>query len=200
MVKSASLKCSGVWIGFGEPTFPETNPALDGEFEIAWRAEQMQMIGHEKIIANEPCRGGVLPDFMQCVLDRGLCQPSSSFLGADGEEDPVRSTERSMDAFGRRAASRVAKWSLAHAKFPAKTWLMQKILVREERELCPTDQYGRAALPRRLKLFTEIARFETHHAFECGVALRLPPHSAPHSAELRVRGFDALFENLQELP
>jgi hypothetical protein len=140
MMKSASLKCSGVWMGFGEPTFPETNPALDGEFQIVWRAKQMQMIGHHKIIADKPCRGGVLPDFMQCALNRGLRQPSPSFLGADGEKYPVRSTERNVDTFGRRAASGVAKGSLGHPKFLTNTWQKQKILVRAERELCPTDQ------------------------------------------------------------
>lgn len=46
MMKSAGLKCSCVRMSFRKAILPETHPAFDGEFQVAWRAEQMQMIGH----------------------------------------------------------------------------------------------------------------------------------------------------------
>jgi hypothetical protein len=86
MMKPAGLKRSRVQVRFGEPVFPETYPAFNGEFQVARRTEQMQVIGHQQIIAHLPCRGRVLPDVVQRALRRGLRQPALAFLRADGEE------------------------------------------------------------------------------------------------------------------
>jgi len=69
MMKAAVLKSSGVRMRFGEAVLPEPNPTFDGEFQIARRAKQMQMIRHQQVIAHQPGRGRVLPDAMKRALD-----------------------------------------------------------------------------------------------------------------------------------
>jgi hypothetical protein len=117
MMKSTRLKCSGVRMCLGEAVFPEAHPAFNRKFQIIRRAEQMQMIGHQEIIAHEPRRCSVLPDAMQSSLNRGLYQPALALLGANREKNPTRSAERNVNAFGRRAATGVAEGSFAHGDF-----------------------------------------------------------------------------------
>ena len=60
-----------------QPVFPETHPAFDGEFQITRRAEQMQMIRHQEIVAHQPRRRRVLPDVVQGALHGSLRQPAT---------------------------------------------------------------------------------------------------------------------------
>src|SRR5687767_8802016 len=60
MMKPARLKSVGrrccaalIFKTLGGAVFPKRNPAFDGEFQIARSAEEMQVIGHEQIIADE---------------------------------------------------------------------------------------------------------------------------------------------------
>jgi hypothetical protein len=46
-----------------------------------------------------------------------LRQPLPALPGADSEENPIRSTGRNVNSFGRRAATRFAEWGFAHADF-----------------------------------------------------------------------------------
>src|SRR6516162_2069942 len=112
MVKSSGLKPTNRLVGrccraalnfqiFDQLVLPKSNPAFDGEFQFMWRAEEMQVIGHEQIIAHQPGHGRVLPDVMKRVLNRGLREPLTAFPGADSEEDPIRSAERSVNPFRR---------------------------------------------------------------------------------------------------
>ena len=117
MVKATGLKRACVWMRFGEAIFPKANPAFYREFQIVWRAKQMEVIRHQKVVVDEPCRGDVLPDFMQRVVNRGLRQPLSAFLGTDSEKDPFSSSGGNMDAFGWSAASGIAKGNCAHGRF-----------------------------------------------------------------------------------
>ena len=94
--------------------FPKSNPTFDGKFQIVWRAEQVEVVGHEQIITHEPRGGGVLPDVLQCALNRSLCQPAFALLGAYGEEYSVWSAERNMDALRRGAAAGFTEWDFAH--------------------------------------------------------------------------------------
>jgi hypothetical protein len=82
----------------------------------------MQMIGHEKIIADEPCRRDVLPNLMQRALNRGLRQPFAAFLSAHGEEDPIRSAKRNMNAFGWCTTPGIAEGDFVHGKFLTDRW------------------------------------------------------------------------------
>jgi hypothetical protein len=66
----------------------------------AWRAEQMQVIGHQKIVADEPGGGMMQPDVMQRPLNGNLCQPAGATLSANREKSPVRSAQRNANAPG----------------------------------------------------------------------------------------------------
>ena len=117
VMKTAGLKFSCIWKRFRQPVFPKANPPLDGEFQIAWRAEQMQMIRHQEIVAHQPRCRRVFPDVVQGALHRSLRQPTLALLGADGEKNPVRSAERNVNPFGRRVAARFAERRFTHADF-----------------------------------------------------------------------------------
>ena len=104
MMKAAGLKSSGVRMRFGEAVHRETRPALNGEFQIARRAEQMQMIRHQQAIAHQPGGGRVPPEVMERALNGCLGGPAFAFLRADGEENPIRSAGRKVNAFCRCAA------------------------------------------------------------------------------------------------
>jgi hypothetical protein len=93
----------------GEAIFPEAHPAFDGELQITRRAEEMQMIGHKEIIADEPRGGGVFPNLVQRALNRSLRQPAPALLRANGQENPIRSAERNVNALRRRATARIAE-------------------------------------------------------------------------------------------
>ncbi len=117
VMKTTGLKFPRIGQHFRQPVFPETHPAFDGEFQIARGAKQMQMIRHQQIIAHEPSRGRVLPDVRQSPLNRSLRQPAFTFLGANGEENPVRPVERSVNTFGWRATAGLAERRFAHGHF-----------------------------------------------------------------------------------
>lgn len=153
MMESTGLKCSCVWMRFGEAVFPKAYLSFDGEFQIVRRAEEVNVVGHEQIITHEPRRGGVLPDVVQCPLNRSLRQPAFAFLRADSEEYPIWSAERNVDALRRSAASGVAEWDFAHGGQSIARRNDGKDLDGAERQLCPTESNcGRAALPCRLAI------------------------------------------------
>jgi len=143
MMKSAGLKFPCIGRCFRQPVFPETHPAFEGEFQIVRRAEQMQMIRHQQIIAHEPCRRRAFPDVVQGALHGSLRQPAFTFIGANGEKNPVRSAERNANSFGRRVTARFAERRFAHANFLTYRRQMGKPNVDgelkwAERQLCPT--------------------------------------------------------------
>ncbi len=104
MMKSARLKGPGAGKRFGETIFPEGNPAFDGESQLTRCAEQVQMVGHQQVIAHQPGRRRVFPDIMERTLDGGLSQPASAFVRADGQEKPIRSSQGETNALRRCAA------------------------------------------------------------------------------------------------
>ena len=89
-------------------SFQKPDPTLDGEFQIARCAKQMQMIGHEQVIADEPCGRRVFPDVVQSALHGCLCQPALTFLRANSEKNPVWSADGNVNPFAgvRRPGSR----------------------------------------------------------------------------------------------
>ena len=105
MMKSARLKGPGAGKRFGETIFPEGNPAFDGESQLTRCAEQVQMVGHQQVIAHQPGRRRVFPDIMERTLDGGLSQPASAFVRADGQEKPIRSSQGETNALRRCAAA-----------------------------------------------------------------------------------------------
>jgi len=76
MMKAAALKLPGlVEMATAELPFPKLDPRVDAESEIARRAEQVQVIGHEQVVADEPGRGFLAPDRDERVLHFRLVHP-----------------------------------------------------------------------------------------------------------------------------
>ena len=89
---------------FCKTILPKSDPAFDGELKIIRRTEQMQMIGHQQIIAHQPGRSPVLPNVVKRALNRGLGQPAFALFRANGQKNPIRSAQGKVNASGRRAA------------------------------------------------------------------------------------------------
>lgn len=150
MMKSTRLKSSCLWMHFGKAVFPKSNPTLDGKFQIFRRAKKMQVVGHEKVIADQPCGCRVLPDVMQRALNRSPGQPFFALLGADGEQNPVCSIERNVNTLGWCTAPGFAEGAFAHDGFSnGGTADGKDLLFRAERQLCPTNNGVGSALLRR---------------------------------------------------
>lgn len=92
-MKAARLEFTGARMRFRQTIFPERNPPFDRELQIAWRAEEVHVIGHEQVIADEPCGRRVLPDIVQRALDACISQPTFAVFRAYGEENPIRTSE-----------------------------------------------------------------------------------------------------------
>ncbi|HEU5396517.1 MAG TPA: hypothetical protein VFV81_05065 [Verrucomicrobiae bacterium] len=138
MVKSTRLKCPGVRMYFGETIFPKAHPAFDSESQIPWGAEQMQVVGHQEIIADEPRGRSLLPNLMERSLNRRLSEPSAAFVGADGEKNPIRAGKGRMNAFGGSVAARFPEWNFTHDECLMDGEEMKKNLIWAKRQLCPT--------------------------------------------------------------
>ena len=159
MMKTACLKSSRVRMRFGEAVLPETHPTLDGEFQIARCAEQMQVIGHEQVIADEPCGCRVFPDVVLSALHGCLCQPALTFLRANSKKNPVRSAEGNVDPFGRGHSSRFAEGGFSHVEIRSgrrsdgKGFFCPALNARDGKKgqsgSFALPDVGRAALPRR---------------------------------------------------
>ena len=116
VVQAAALEGAGVGMGFGKAVFPKGDPFFDGEFQVVGRAEEVEVVGHEHVVADEPRGGGVFPNLMQGALDGGLREPAFALVGADGEEDPVGAAEGNVDTFGGRMASGFAVGVVTHGR------------------------------------------------------------------------------------
>ena len=104
VMKTTPLKCARIGTCFCQAIFPVRNPTFNREFQIMRDAEQMQVIGHQQIIAYQPGGGLVFPNVLKRAFNKGLNQPAFAVLRADGKKNPIQSTGGNMNAFGRRAA------------------------------------------------------------------------------------------------
>ena len=141
VMETTVLKSSRIGNRFSQPVFPEPQPAFNGEFQIMRHAEQMQMVRHQEIIAHQPRRSRVFPDVVLGALHGGLRQPAFAFLGADGEKNPVRSTKRNVNSFGRRVTARFTERRFAHGDFLRQCGRMGKIFLVGRR--CSVAGLGR---------------------------------------------------------
>ena len=68
---------------------------FEREGKVPRRAEQVQMIGHEQVIPDEP---GIrrAPDRIEGRLDLGLVQPAQAVLGIDGEQHDGGTGQRDL--------------------------------------------------------------------------------------------------------
>jgi hypothetical protein len=82
MMKTAVLERAMAGTRLGETVLPKPHPSLDGKFQIVRRAKQMQMVGHQHVVAHQPGCGLFLPYLMQCLLHGRLRQPRGAFFCA----------------------------------------------------------------------------------------------------------------------
>jgi hypothetical protein len=78
---------------------PVSDPLFNGERKISWSAEQVKMVRHNQVIADQP-RGCFLPRLMQKLLDGFIGQPRFAMLRVDGEENEIGSPQ--LNAHTRR--------------------------------------------------------------------------------------------------
>ena len=156
-MKSTRLKCPGVGMHLRESVFPETDPAFDGEFQIVRSAEQMQMIGHQEIIADKPGPCSVLPDFVEHALNRSLRQPTFTLLGAYSEENPIRPAGRNVNPFWPGCGDRVRGRGFRPWHFSIAMLTVWKVVEWAERQLCPTNmKVGRRCVAALIQILSEL--------------------------------------------
>ena len=126
VMKAAGLKCTRIRMAFRETVFPKSHPLFDGKFEIMRSAEEVDMVGHQQVIAYEPSGGGVFPDIMQRALDGRLREPRFAFFRADVEENPVWSAEGDVDAFRWRSATWITERGGGHSDLLTGKWHVEK--------------------------------------------------------------------------
>jgi hypothetical protein len=115
-METSTLKFTRVRMLFRKSIFPESHPALNGEFEIARRAKQMEVIRHKQIVADQPGRCGVLPYAMQRASDGGLRQPTFALVSANSKKNPIWAAGRNVDTFSWRATAWIAKGNVCHVQ------------------------------------------------------------------------------------
>ena len=101
-----------------ELSFPKLDPLVYVEMQIVRRAKEMQVIRHEQVIADEPGRRFLGPDFGEGIVDGGIGHPLNSVLGVDRDEENVRLAKEDMSACRRGMTSDVwiTTFSFAHAQ------------------------------------------------------------------------------------
>ncbi len=89
---------------FRETRFPILGPVLDRHTftDSTGTTQKVEVIRHQDIVPDQPHRGIVQPDIVQCVVDQFLCHPGGLRLGADGAEQDQRHIRRKDDALRRR--------------------------------------------------------------------------------------------------
>ena len=98
-----------VLMRFAESAFPKRHPFFNGEGQIAGRGEQVQMIGHQNIIPNQPS-GGLTPCIREQVMRLIASQPGRAVLRAGCYEDNGRLMRVNENSLSRFAASQSFLW------------------------------------------------------------------------------------------
>jgi hypothetical protein len=80
----------------------------------------MQVVGHQQIVAHQPCCGGVCPDVMKLALGGRLGEPALAFGGANGKKHPVGTAQRNTNLFRWRAPTHFAKGEIAMPRVVAR--------------------------------------------------------------------------------
>jgi len=105
MMKTAGWKRSQGHSFLGELILPKTDPAFDGKFQIFRCAEQVQMAGHQDVVADQPSGRAIFPYLMQRLVDLGLSKPRRPLFGADCQEDPIWPAKHDVPTFCGYASS-----------------------------------------------------------------------------------------------
>jgi hypothetical protein len=92
MMENTRLKTTLLTLDPPKSVFPKASPLLNSKRQIVCRAEKVQMVRHQNVVADQPRCGFVLPDFMQCSLHARLCQPRESLFGAYCQQNPIGPT------------------------------------------------------------------------------------------------------------
>lgn len=80
-----------------EKPFPIGHPTGKRNVEPLRSGEEMQMVGHQQIVADQPGIG-FGPALLEEIVNGRLRQPRDAFFRADGDEDDGGFGQRNMDA------------------------------------------------------------------------------------------------------
>src|SRR5437588_8762001 len=111
--------------------FPETDPVLDLTFFIHWRAKQVDVIGHDQIITNEP-RAGFVPRGNNRVMNICVRERLHPVSGANGEEHDCGLATKNENTFCWMPASNM----VAHIWLFPFTTLFRSNLLALGQDLC----------------------------------------------------------------
>ena len=75
-----------VEVSAAELAFPIRRPFLDRESQVTGRAEEVDVVGHDQVVAGQPGVGSS-PVGFEGGLDAWICHPWNSVFGANCEED-----------------------------------------------------------------------------------------------------------------
>jgi hypothetical protein len=103
MMKAARLKTRRGWADLTPKLpFPESDPLLDRDFFILWRAEKVDVIRHHYVGADEPCVS-LSPRLHERIMVDLLCECCRSTQCANSQEDDRWTIPRNQDASSRVA-------------------------------------------------------------------------------------------------
>ncbi len=100
-------------VQFPELPFPISHPIVKGIFQVMWRGEEMNVIGHHNVIAHEPFRCRT-PDLLKPRMHEFVRQPRDSIGRAKGRPHNVRFSEANVHAASRSSAARFLEWVIGH--------------------------------------------------------------------------------------
>ena len=92
----------------GELSFPVGDPFVEGEGGVARCAEEVEVVRHEEVIADEPCVSSS-PDIGKGSVGFGRCKPGGGSCGANGEKDDGGLVRGNFYAVGRVLATDVER-------------------------------------------------------------------------------------------
>ena len=99
----------GFAAAFAELIFPIGRPAFHFEKRTPRRrTEEMQVIGHEQVVADPPSRGVILPDVVQQMHHIGLSTPVAAMVGANRTPEEGLAIESGQHALRRGVPSKGA--------------------------------------------------------------------------------------------
>jgi len=82
-----------------ELAFPIGRPFLDRESQVSWRAEEMNVVGHDQVVSGQLGVSGA-PIGFEGRLNSLVCHPRNAVFGADREEDDCGLVQGNKDSGG----------------------------------------------------------------------------------------------------
>jgi len=144
MMKTAWLKTRRGWADLAPKLpFPESDPLLDRDFFILWRAEKVHVIRHYHVGADQPCVS-LSSRLHESIMVGLLCECCWSTQCANSQEDDRWTIPRNQDASSRVAPAWVMpNVNLRHPRDDFRSNVVRRALFVGSTESRPTSTSGR---------------------------------------------------------